>query len=250
MVAIRTYARVLPYEAEVWQEGFSWRGEPQGLRAALSVCGASEILTAATSRAQARRAFQGIAAVRALPLALRRLPAAAAVLGIRELRRSAPPHCEGDLLARAAAGARRAVLMLVGPETVGWGLRDGRLQDAFRSLDEEAIGGKTTGAVPARRALQAMLEGGEEFAHRLFTGSGLAAPAPIDAYRHRLRQAVGRLAAAMGGPPDGIWLGGDEPLCREAERALEDLAPVCLTDVRWGIAAWASIKEKGYDGLP
>ncbi len=241
----KTYARLLPYEAEIWQEGYSWRGQPAELKDALAEGGSHAVIVPAVTLREARRTFRGIAEVTPRLLSLRRLPPAATVVGMRGVRRKAPPHCEGELLARSAEGQRRAVLLLLGPETVGWGLRRGILQDAFRSLDEEAIGGNTTGALPTRGAIERMLAEGEPFARQLFTASGLAAGTSRAAYNHRLRQAVGRLAAATGGPPDGIFLGGSEELCRTAAKVLSDLAPVVQTGVAWGISAWASTEEKG-----
>ncbi|MDA8345843.1 MAG: hypothetical protein M0Z66_10205 [Thermaerobacter sp.] len=240
-----TYARLLPYEAEIWQEGFSWRGAPEELSDALAAVGAMRVTVPVVAEREARSVFHGIAEATPRLLSLRRLPPAAAIVGVAGLRRMAPPHCEGELLARAAQGRRRAVLLLLGAETVGWGLRSGRLQDAFRSLDEEAIGERTTGAVPTREAIERMLEQGDAFARQLFTASGVASGAGLSAYNHRLRQAVGRLAAALGGPPDGIWLGGDEERCRGAQAVLSDLAPVVQTGVAWGIEAWARVEEKG-----
>lgn len=240
-----TYARLLPYEAEIWQAGFHWRGEPDALPIALAECGATRVIVPAVAQRDARSMMRGAFEITPRLLTLRRLPPAAAVVGMPGLKRLAPPHCEGELLACAAEGARRAVLLLLGPETVGWGVRRGRLQDAFRSLDEEAIGGRTTGAVPARGAIERMLSQKDAFAHELFTAAGLAAGTDRAAYHHRLRQAVGRLAAALGGPPDGIWLGGDDALCKGAEALLSDLAPVVRTGIAWGIAAWAQAEEKG-----
>lgn len=241
----RTYARLLPYEAEVWQSGFAWCGVPQALEGVLRARGAARVTVPAASAGAAVASLRGMAGVSPLLVALRHLPPAAAATGVRNLHRMAPPHCEGDLLARAAHGARRAVLLLLGPETVGWGLSSGRLRDAFRSLDEEALGAQTTGAVPARVAIARMRTDGTAFADVLFAHAGLAAGAGLDAYGHRLRQAVGRLAGAIGGIPDAIFLGGDRALTEYAEQALSDLAPVAQTGVAWGMAAWAAAQEKG-----
>ncbi len=238
------YTRLLPYEAELWTRGFHWRGEPQALPQQVERIGAAQVLMPTTAGNAVPRRIAG-ALVKPVALALNRLPEAARLTGIAGVLRTAPPLCEGDLLAHEAAGAKRAVLLLLGPETAGWALGGGRLRDSFRSLDEEAIGGCTTGAVETRWTAGRLAEDGDAFAHRLFTEAGLKAiPDGLPAWRHRLRMAVGRLAAAVGGRPDVICLGGDRQLVAEARQELEDLAPAVATDVVWGLAPWAELREE------
>ena len=235
------YARLLPYEAEIWTSGFHWRGDPQMFQDQLRSVDAREVLVPSTV---GNPLPPGVEA-RAVRLGLDGLPRAARVIGIGDLMRTAPPFCEGELLAREVAGAERAVLLLLGQETVGWALHKGRLRDAFRSLDEEAIGLRTTGAVESRWAIGRLAEEGEPFARHLFTQAGLKAlPDGLPAWRHRLRMAVGRLAAALGARPDAIFLGGDPELVADAGRALADLAPTRESGVAWGLAAWAEQREE------
>ncbi len=238
------YARLLPYEAEVWTQTIRWRGEPTALPEQLAATGSSMVLVPTTAGNPVPGRIAGLAAK---PVALRmyRLPESARLTGVAGIYRTAPPFCEGELLAREAAGAERAVLLLLGPETVGWALRDGRLRDSFRSLDEEAIGERTTGAVETRWTGGQLAAQGESFARHLFGEAGLrATPDGLPAWRHRLRMAVGRLAAAIDGPPDIICLGGERPLVAEARQELGDLAPALATDVVWGLAPWAEQREE------
>ncbi len=238
------YARLLPYEAELWMPGFHWRGEPQALTEQVERAGVRQILVPTTAGNPVPRRIAG-AVLRPVPLALHELPAAARLTGVASVYRTAPPFCEGDLLRREVTGAKRAVLLLLGPETVGWALRQGALRDSFRSLDEEAIGGRTTGAVETRWVTGRLVEEGENFARRLFSDAGLAAmPEGLPAWVHRLRMAVGRLAAATGGRPDVICLGGERRFVTEARQALGDLAPTLATNVAWGLAAWAVQREE------
>ena len=238
------YARLLPYEAEVWTRTFRWRGEPTALPEQLAAMGSSVVLVPTTAGNPVPARIAGVAA-KPVPLPLYRLPESARLTGVAGIYRTAPPFCEGELLAREAAGAERAVLLLLGPETVGWALRGGRLRDSFRSLDEEAIGERTTGAVETRWTAGQLAAQGESFARHLFGEAGLrATPDGLPAWRHRLRMAVGRLAAAVAGPPDVVCLGGERPLVAEAMQELEDLAPVLATDVVWGLAPWAELREE------
>lgn len=238
------YARLLPYEAEIWMQGLNWRGDPANLAQQLERSGARQVLMPTTVGNPLPRRIADMA-VQALPLGLASLPQAARLSGVAGLYRTAPPFCEGEMLAREVQGGERAVLLLLGPETVGWALHRGRLRDAFRSLDEEAIGGCTTGAVESRWAAGRFAEDGDAFAHRLFREAGLKAlPDGLPAWRHRLRMAVGRLAAALAAKPDAIYLGGDQELVVEARETLEDLAPVKACRVAWGLAAWAEQREE------
>jgi len=214
------YARILPYEAEIWRRDFRWRGPASQLEEQLVRLGEREVLCPSTAGVRLPARLAG-AVVRPVPLRLDHLPEAARLTGV-------------------------AGLLLLGPETVGWALDGGRLRDAFRSADEEAIGGCTSGAVESRWAVGRLVEDGEGFARRLFGASGLqATPAEegLAAWRHRLRMALGRLAAALGRPPDAIYLGGEDALVDEAERTLGDLGPVVKTRVAWGLAAWAEQRE-------
>jgi len=238
------YARILPYEAEIWRRDFRWRGPASQLEEQLVRLGEREVLCPSTAGVRLPARLAG-AVVRPVPLRLDHLPEAARLTGVAGLLRSAPPFCEGDLLAERV-DVRRAALLLLGPETVGWALDGGRLRDAFRSADEEAIGGCTSGAVESRWAVGRLVEDGAGFARCLFGASGLQAmPAEegLAAWRHRLRMALGRLAAALGRPPDAIYLGGEDALVDEAERTLGDLGPVVKTRVAWGLAAWAEQRE-------
>jgi len=238
------YVRVLPYEAELWSRGEGWRGDPQELPAQLERRGAECLLVPTSAGNPAPTSIAGLPA-QGVSIGLADLPPAARITGVAGVLRSAPPFCEGDLLRRACQGAERAVALLLGPETVGWALRGGRLRDAFRSLDEEALGGVTTGAVESRWAIGQLVAGGEEFARHLFTESGLRAlDDGLPAWRHRLRMSVGRLAAALGGAPDTICLGGEPDLVRDAAQVLKDLGPVHVTAVTWGIGAWAQSREE------
>ena len=237
------YARLLPYEAEIWMQGFGWRGDPGAFAEQVARTGATEVLMPTAAGNLPPRRIAGIE-VTPVPIGLGRLPQAARLTGVAGLYRTAPPFCEGELLALEAEGSKRAVLLLLGPETVGWALHRGRLRDSFRSLDEEAIGSRTTGAVESRWAAGRLVEEGDAFAQHLFTEAGLMAlPDGLAAWRYRLRMAVGRLAAALGDPPDAICLGGDGELVSEARQALQDLAPVRAGRVPWGLAAWAQQRE-------
>ncbi len=241
-MSARVYARLLPYEAEIWKEGFHWRGDPQAFDAQILSIDAREVLVPTTVGNPVPKAGVEAKPVR---LGLDGLPQAARITGIAGVLRTAPPFCEGELLAREAQGVERAVLLLLGPETVGWALHLGQLRDAFRSLDEEAIGRCTTGAVESRWTIGRLAEEGDLFARRLFTQSGLLALADgLPAWRHRLRMAVGRLAAALGARPDAIFLGGDPGLVAEARKVLADLAPTPEGGVAWGLAAWAQHREE------
>ena len=237
------YMRLLPYEAEIWEQGFSWRGDPEALPEQVAHLGPEELLAPTTEGAALPRRIAG-ARVRPVPLEFARLPRSATLTGVAGVRRIAPPFCEGELLAGEALGTGRAVLLLLGPETVGWGLCGGQLRDAFRSLDEEAIGSRTTGAVETRWAAARLLQEGDDFARRLFTQAGLTAmPEAMVAWGYRLRMAVGRLAAALGGPPEAICLGGDAQLVEAARRELRDLGPVRAGRVAWGLRGWAERRE-------
>ncbi len=242
------YGRLLPYEAEIWTRGYRWRGNPEAFAAEVAhTAGGQQILVPTTAGNPLPKRIAGVE-VKALPVGLARLPLAARLTGVAGVYRSAPPFCEGDLLAQSVQPGERAVLLLLGPETVGWAVRNARLCDAFRTLDEEAMGTRTTGAVESRWALGRLAEEGDVFARRLFGAAGLLAqPDGLPAWRHRLRMAAGRLAAALGARPDTICLGGEAELVQEARQVLGDLAPIRIGQVDWGIGGWARQRE-GIEG--